>query len=402
MTDSSERGRRAYSTGIFLAVLAASLYALNAPLSKILLEYLPSALTAGFLYIGAGIGMGAVALVRKARGTSESESRLTKAELPYTVAMVVLDIAAPIFLMYGLKSTSAASASLLNNFEIVATAIVSLVIFKEKISPRLWAGIAAVTAACILLSFESFSGEVKFSYGALFVLLACVCWGFENNCTRKISSKDPMQIVLIKGIFSGTSSVIIGLCLGEKITEVWSVFAVLAVGFVAYGLSIFFYVHAQRKLGAARTGAYYAISPFIGTLLSLIIFRTLPHYTFFIALVVMLAGAWLCTSDTPVMQSIKNFFCKKGKPRQSGFNDVKRKISPSDVDYPLAGNGVSDKACTNDLSSGSSDISKDKIPLPQQNETRFAVSNDKSQTDKPLTSNSLTDNYAKTEVSHDN
>lgn len=302
--------RRGYKTGIFLAILAAALYALNAPLSKILLDYLPSTLTAGFLYIGAGLGMGAVALMRKARGTSDAESRLTRAELPYTIAMVALDIAAPILLMYGLKSTSAASASLLNNFEIVATALVALIVFKERISGSLWLGIAAVTASCLILSFEDFSGGVRFSYGALFVLLACVCWGFENNCTRKISSKDPMQIVLIKGVFSGGASVIIGFCIGERITVVWSVFAVLAVGFVAYGLSIFFYVYAQRRLGAARTGAYYAVAPFIGTVLSLIIFKELPHYTYFIALAVMLVGAWLCTSDTPILKSLKDFTAK--------------------------------------------------------------------------------------------
>lgn len=296
--------KRTATAGILAAILAAALYALNAPLSKLLLEYLPPTLTAGFLYIGAGIGMCAVALVRKARGNVVSESRLTKKELPYTVAMVLLDIAAPILLMFGLKKTSAASASLLNNFEIVATALVALIVFKERISARLWAGIAAVTVACALLSLEDMAGGMKFSYGALLVLLACVCWGFENNCTRKISSRDPMQIVLIKGIFSGGASVVTGFCIGERITVAWSVFAVLAVGFVAYGLSIFFYVHAQRRLGAARTGAYYAISPFIGTVLSLFIFREIPDVAFFIALAIMLVGAWLCSSDIPVRQSL--------------------------------------------------------------------------------------------------
>lgn len=339
-----------------MAILAAALYALNAPLSKLLLDFLPSTLTAGFLYIGAGTGMGAVALVRKARGTSNSESKLTKAELPYTVAMVLLDIAAPILLMYGLKNTSAASVSLLNNFEIVATALVALFVFKEAISPRLWAGIIAVTAACLLLSFEDMGSGMKFSSGALFVLLACVCWGFENNCTRKISSKDPMQIVLIKGLFSGSASIIIGFCLGERITTAWSVFAVLAVGFVAYGLSIFFYVHAQRKLGAARTGAYYAVSPFIGTLLSLLIFRTVPHFTFFIALAVMLVGAWLCTSDTPVIRSIKSFFTRR---KANATEDFKADIS-QDNTSENAENAVLSVSEENSGNKEKSDIAKDE------------------------------------------
>lgn len=288
-------------TGIFLAVLAAALYAVNSPFSKLLLEYMPSTLMAGFLYIGAGVGMGVIALIRKVRKTDAAEEKITKADLPYTLAMIVLDIAAPIFLLLGLSHTTAANASLLNDFEIVATALIALAVFGEKISPRLWGGILFVTASCALLSFEDLT-SLNFSLGSLFVLLASVCWGVENNCTRKLSSKDPLQIVLLKGIFSGLGSVCIGLCIGERITVVWSIIAVLAVGFVAYGLSIFFYVYAQRLLGAARTSAYYAVAPFIGTLLSLVIFRDVPPITYFIALVLMLIGAWLCAEDEPIIK----------------------------------------------------------------------------------------------------
>lgn len=291
--------------GIFLAVLAAALYAINSPLSKLLLDFMPSTLMAGFLYIGAGVGMCFIALIRKVRKPLETVAKLTKRELPYTIMMIILDIAAPICLLYGLRSTTAANASLLNNFEIVATAVIALVIFKESIAPRLWLGIFFVTLSCALLSFEDIS-SLKFSYGSLFILAACICWGFENNCTRKISSKDPMQIVMLKGIFSGAGSLIIGFAVGERITALWSVFAVLGVGFVAYGLSIFFYVYAQRYLGAARTSAYYAISPFIGTALSLAIFRQFPHYTYYIALVMMAIGAWLSSQDKPLFKKKKD------------------------------------------------------------------------------------------------
>lgn len=261
---------------------------------------------AGFLYIGAGFGMLIIALARKLHHTGGNEAHLTKSELPFTIAMILLDMAAPIFLLLGLKSTSSANASLLNNFEIVATAIIALMVFKERIGARLWIGIGFVTFSCLLLSVEDLS-SLQLSYGSLFILLACVCWGFENNCTRKISSKDPLQIVLLKGIFSGLGSIIIGLCIGEKITVLWSVFAVLLVGFVAYGLSIFFYVYAQRTLGAARTSAYYAVAPFIGTILSLIIFQEIPHYTYFIALGLMIIGAWLCSKDEPILKKRRKY-----------------------------------------------------------------------------------------------
>lgn len=287
--------------GILLAVLAAALYALSSPLSKLLLEEMPSTLMAGFLYLGAGLGMGVIAFFRGLRRTKTAEKPLTREELPYTVAMIVLDIAAPVCLLFGLRTTTAANAALLNNFEIVATAVVALMVFGEKISPRLWAGILFVTLSCAILSFEDLS-SLQFSPGSVLILAACVFWGFENNCTRKISSKDPMQIVLLKGVFSGVGSLAIGLILGERVTLLWSVFAVLGVGLVSYGMSIFLYVHAQRLLGAARTSAYYAVAPFIGTILSLAIFRQMPQYPYFIALALMAVGAWLSSCDEPLFR----------------------------------------------------------------------------------------------------
>ena len=291
--------------GIAFAILAASLYAINAPFSKILLEFMPPTLMAGFLYVGAGIGMTFIALIQKVKKTDTKELKLTKSELPYTIAMIILDIAAPICLLVGLNATTAANASLLNNFEIVGTAIIALMVFKEKISPRLWFGIFFITLSCGILSFEDVS-SLHFSYGSLFVLLSAICWGFENNCTRKISSKDPLQIVLLKGIFSGIGSLIIGLYMGERTSSLWSIFAVLCIGFIAYGLSIYFYVYAQRLLGAARTSAYYAVAPFIATILSLIILREIPDITYYFALVLMIIGALLSSQDKPLIRKKQN------------------------------------------------------------------------------------------------
>jgi len=291
--------------GIAFAILAASLYAINAPFSKILLEFMPPTLMAGFLYVGAGIGMTFIALIQKVKKTDTKELKLTKTELPYTIAMIILDIAAPICLLVGLNATTAANASLLNNFEIVGTAIIALMVFKEKISPRLWFGIFFITLSCGMLSFEDVS-SLHFSYGSLFVLLSAICWGFENNCTRKISSKDPLQIVLLKGIFSGIGSLIIGLYMGEHTSSLWSIFAVLCIGFIAYGLSIYFYVYAQRLLGAARTSAYYAVAPFIATILSLIILREIPDITYYFSLVLMIIGAFLSSQDKPLIRKKQN------------------------------------------------------------------------------------------------
>ncbi len=252
---------------------------------------------AAFLYLGAGIGMAILGFVRKWHRKERVEAKLTKKELPYTVAMVVLDIAAPIFLMFGLTLTTAANASLLNNFEIVATAIIALLFFKEAISRRLWIAIVLITLSSIILTVEDAS-SFSFSAGSVFVILACFCWGIENNCTRKLSSKDPLQIVVIKGFGSGIGSLITALAVGEQISNMVYIPAVLLLGFVAYGLSIFFYVYAQREIGAAKTSAYYAIAPFIGVVLSFLILGEKPNFVFGIALLIMIAGAYLASTDS--------------------------------------------------------------------------------------------------------
>ena len=277
---------------IFFAVLAAALYAVNAPISKLLLAQIPSTMMAGLLYLGAGAGM----LLLEKLGKPGRELPLTKEELPYTAAMVVLDIAAPIFLMLGLTGCSAANASLLNNFEIAATSLIAWIVFQEAISKRLWLAIALVTLSSILLSFEDMS-SLQFSWGSALVLLACVCWGFENNCTRMLSSKDPAQIVIIKGFGSGIGALVLSHLMGERCFQIGYIAVALVLGFVAYGLSIYFYIYAQRDLGAAKTSTYYAVAPFIGAGLSLLIFRELPSASFITALLIMAAGTYFASTS---------------------------------------------------------------------------------------------------------
>lgn len=284
-------------TAVLWAVLAAALYALNSPISKLLLGKIPPTIMAALLYLGAGIGLSIVRLVQRGMGKGQKEKPLTRKDLPYTIGMVVLDIAAPIFLMIGLTGTTAANASLLNNFEIVATSVIALCIFKETISKRLWGAIVLVTISSLVLSVEDIS-SFSFSFGSIFVLLACVCWGLENNCTRMISNKDPLQIVVIKGFGSGIGSFVIALVLGEHFSNWGYIVCALLLGFVAYGLSIFFYIYAQRYLGAAKTSAYYALAPFIGAALSLLIFRETPTISFVAALLIMIAGTYLASTDT--------------------------------------------------------------------------------------------------------
>ena len=222
---------------------------------------------------------------------------LTKADLPYTVGMVVLDIIAPILLMLGIERTSSANVSLLNNFEIVATSLIALFIFKEVISKRTWIAIVLVTAASAILSFEG-AGSFEFNTGSLLVLGAATCWGLENNCTKMISGKSSVQIVTIKGCFSGLGSLVVAFAVGESLPAIKYIAFILLLGFVAYGLSINFYIMAQKDLGAAKTSAYYSVAPFLGVGFSMALLGEAPGAQFYIALAIMALSTVIMVKDT--------------------------------------------------------------------------------------------------------
>ena len=281
-----------------LAVLAAALYAINIPLSKILLRDVAPTMMAAFLYLGAGLGLWLLGLLT---GAKEKADPLTKAELPYTLGMIVLDIAAPILLMLGLRSCGSANASLLNNFEIVATSAIAFFAFREQLSRRLSLAVALVTLASAILSFEG-AGAFRFDAGSTLVLGAACCWGLENNCTRMLSSKSSVQITTIKGIFSGLGSLTVALILGEPLPALIFLGAVPVLGFVAYGLSINFYIQAQASLGAAKTSAYYSIAPFLGVFFGLFLLGERPGFRFYLGLALMITATVLMVKDTIGLQ----------------------------------------------------------------------------------------------------
>lgn len=281
---------------VLFAILAALLFGINTPFSKLLINELNPLFLAALLYLGAGIGMTLLTVLNKKHRLDSKEARLTKAELPYIVLMILLDIAAPIFLLLGISMTNSSTAALLGNFEIVATSLIAMVFFKEAIGNRLWVAISLISLASMLLTVDD-ATTIKLSLGAVLVLLSCVCWGFENNCTRNLSIKDPVQVVIIKGFGSGLGSLVIAAIWGNLSGRLLYIVAAMVLGFVAYGLSIFFYVKAQRGLGAARTSAYYAAAPFMGVVISWLVLREPVTFSFVIALAIMLLGTVLTLSE---------------------------------------------------------------------------------------------------------
>ncbi len=289
--------RNTQVTAILFALLAAILFGLNAPLSKILLESLSPLLLASLLYLGAGIGMGFIYLGKR---NKNNEAPLDKGERKWAILMILLDILAPFLLLYGLKLTSSANASLLFNFEMVATTIVALMIFKEAIGRRMWLAIFFITLSSFLLTIDLVQlTTIKFSYGSLLVLLACITWGFENNFTRNMSHKDPYQIVILKGFGSGIGALLVYIVFERFSLQIllYPMLLALLLGFVSYGLSIFFYIKAQRHLGAARTSTLYAVAPFLGVIFSLILFNETLSLSFYVALPLMLFGAYLAVFE---------------------------------------------------------------------------------------------------------
>lgn len=225
-------------------------------------------------------------------GARSSSRPIRKRDAPYVAGMVALDVAAPLLLMGGLATSAPESVSLLNNFEIVATALFARVLFGERISRRLWVGIATMTASCVLLSVEPGMG-LAISPGSLLVLGACLCWGVENNCTASISDCDPALVVAIKGVGSGVGAAIVALLGGLSMPALVPALLVMLLGFCSYGLSILVYVRAQRGLGAPRTSSYYAIGPFIGVAVAWVLFGDAPGPGFLAALALMALGSWL-------------------------------------------------------------------------------------------------------------
>ncbi len=253
--------------GILLALASAALFGASTPLAKLLLGAMDPWLTAGLLYLGAGVGLAAVQLGRKAAGLAESEAPLRRADLPRLAAVVAAGgVAGPLLLMLGLARTDAAAASLLLNLEGLATMGIAWLVFRESVDRRLLVGALAILGGALVLSWQG--GSVALGPGALLIAAACLAWGIDNNLTRGLSAADPVQIATVKGLVAGTVNTALALALGAGLPGSAAAMAAGLVGFLGYGVSLVLFVLALRHLGTARTGAYFSLAPFVGAALA--------------------------------------------------------------------------------------------------------------------------------------
>lgn len=229
-------------------------------------------------------------------GDQAVEAHLNRGDLPWLGgALLAGGVGAPILLLLGLERTPASTASLLLNFEGVATTLIAISFFKESIDRRIAWSIGLVTLASILLTWTG--GNWGVSLGALGIAGACFLWGLDNNFTRHISAKNPLMIVGLKGLGAGTFSLVLCLLFKQQFPSLNIVMLAMLLGSISYGVSIQLFIIAMRAMGATRTSTLFGIAPFVGVVLSLILLREMPQTLFWAALPVMLIGAFLMLTE---------------------------------------------------------------------------------------------------------
>jgi len=196
--------------------------------------------------------------------------------------------------MWGLTLTSASTGALLLNTEGLATMAIAWVVFRENVDRRIFLGAMAILAGAVVLSWgEAAATGPQLSWGSVLIVLACVSWGIDNNFTRKLSSADPLQIAMIKGLAAGAVNLALALAVGAPSPGLRTVAAAAALGFFGYGVSLVPFVLGLRHLGAARTGACFSTAPFIGAALALPLFGETPTFTLMGAALLMGIGVYL-------------------------------------------------------------------------------------------------------------
>jgi drug/metabolite transporter (DMT)-like permease len=280
------------SNAILAAFGAAALFGASTPLAKLYVTELSAMLLAGLLYLGSGIGLLALRLLRDHGWRPPG---LVRAQWPWLLAAIGCGgVLGPTLLMLGLARMSAASASLLLNLEGVLTALLAWLVFREHTERRMVVGMALISLGALLLSWPN--GEISLgsaSAGTALLAGACLCWALDNNLTRQVSDADALFLAGLKGISAAMVNIGLALAGGQSVPHQGVLAPVLLIGFLGYGLSLALFVVALRQLGTARTGAYFSAAPFIGAAIAIGVFQESTTSLFWLAALLMLLGLWL-------------------------------------------------------------------------------------------------------------
>jgi drug/metabolite transporter (DMT)-like permease len=267
---------------------AAVLFGAGTPIAKVLLGPVSPLLLAGLLYLGSGVGLAVCRAFRPRVRTA-----LAPGEAKWLAAAILAGgVIAPVLLMWGLARLPASTTSLLLNAEAVFTALLAWFVFRENVDRRIALGMALIVGGAVVLSWPTESSNAT-GLPALAVLLACFCWGLDNNLTRKVALADATYIAMLKGLSAGLVNAMVALLAGAMIPEPRIVLASTALGFFSYGLSLVRFVVGLRHLGTARTGAYFSTAPFVGALFAISVLHESVTINLFLGGAFMAVGVWL-------------------------------------------------------------------------------------------------------------
>jgi drug/metabolite transporter (DMT)-like permease len=273
---------------VLYALASAALFGLSTPLAKILVGDLDPLLLAAVFYLGSGIGLGFYRAL-----TGRTASALARGDLPWLAGAILSGgVVGPVLLMLGLARTDAATASLLLTSEGVATTLIAWFVFHENFDRRIAVGFGCIVLGAALLAWRG-DATLDNVIGPLCVVGACVAWGIDNNLTRKISAADAIEIVMLKGICGGPVILALAIAAGAELPEATPAALAAIVGFLGYGVSIVCFIVALRDLGAARTGAYFSIAPFLGAVAAIMLFGEAVTWRFLLAGALMAFGVYL-------------------------------------------------------------------------------------------------------------
>ncbi len=284
---------------LFYVMLSGALFGISPTIAKLLVTDMPPVALAGFLYLGAFIGL---SLFTVLHGTTSSkaiakEPSLVRKDLPWLAGAILTGgIIAPIALMTGLTMASGYATSLLLNLEGVATAIIAVLVFNEYAGKRLWLALLFMTMAGVLLAWSPTQGTADLT-GLFLIVLAMICWGIDNNLTQRISNKNPIQIAQLKGIIAGTTSLTLAILLGLQMPFDAIIVYALILGALSYGLSLVLFIKALEGLGSSRTGAFFSFGPFIGAVASVLILGESITWLMLTATALMVVGVWTLLTE---------------------------------------------------------------------------------------------------------
>ncbi len=282
---------RTHFAGAAPALCSALLFGVTTPLAKSLLLSTHPLLVAGLLYAGSGLGL---SLWIALQGRGRFSLGVPRSDWPWLIGAVATGgIVAPALLMYGLASTDAATATLLLNLEVVLTALISWFAFREATSPRVVAGFIAIFLGSVLLALPGRAVSPTSIGPLLAIMAACLFWALDNNLTRKISAGDARGIAAIKGLTAGATNTAFAVAFGARLPDWTHTASALGLGFLGYGVSLALFVYSLRNIGTARTGAYFATAPFIGSLLAVSLYGQSGGILFWAAAACMAVGVWL-------------------------------------------------------------------------------------------------------------